>query len=692
MSIMNNPDDDGAIIITTNDLDVVTNGRGDDAPGGADAGTDTAARRLEMATLPLPPPPTRRRSLRQTVEPDRFVARPSLQGLTNEDGDAMFLARGVLVGGMATGGNHFPEGADADEGNDEPKHPFRVKHEDHTKNERAVELEADKPIHRTSFSLSMEGSNCDDLVLLDRKRPQDPQVDVPASENTMPTESYVNHHGTEFIGNQETHSAQDSNVSPALEKSDALSESIQSEQNSNNLTNDENLRDDNVEFKLSTPVIDHTSKQSVNHSFDVDTQFRYPTRKRSTKSRNDECDSGEDEGNDGGDDDARSAMAATEGDITSTTDYEGKLDFKISPFPPSHRMCKAVSCTKYAQGGKGLCCYHYTRYLVCTGKCASWTCDNCGGKNKATCRRCHKCQVKFGNSVKLKGKKKTYSSSLGGIVNEEKEVELIRATSVVAFEGSNPRSDRPDPSHGGELDSRNPKRTARNSAEEVLTSGVKIDVSSTPSHRGKKTVPNSTSSSMSCSNKINTLYDHLLDFSVSSPSSPTKMKGYYCRATSCNKRTQSLSNGFCRRHRNRYLICTGQCDFWTCDCGNKNIHYAKQCAICHTPSSEASPMSSKSMISPVAALATSSALVSFANVPELTLLERTRSELLNGRDCWICIDCAVEVPSITYPCWKCNKMISFVPLEVEEFEEFVQKQREMNMKRRQEEEKRHIRS
>jgi hypothetical protein len=75
--------------------------------------------------------------------------------------------------------------------------------------------------------------------------------------------------------------------------------------------------------------------------------------------------------------------------------------------------------------------------------------------------------------------------------------------------------------------------------------------------------------------------------------------------------------------------------------------------------------------------------VSFENVPEVTLLERTRNNLLNGRDGWICIDCAIEVPSITYPCGQCSKMISFVPLMMYEFEEFVKKQREINMTRRQ---------
>lgn len=61
---------------------------------------------------------------------------------------------------------------------------------------------------------------------------------------------------------------------------------------------------------------------------------------------------------------------------------------------------------------------------------------------------------------------------------------------------------------------------------------------------------------------------------------------------------------------------------------------------------------------------------------EIALLERTRYELLNGRDFWICTDCAIGVPSLTTPCGNCKRMIRFVPLEIEEFEHFVRKQRE----------------
>lgn len=64
-------------------------------------------------------------------------------------------------------------------------------------------------------------------------------------------------------------------------------------------------------------------------------------------------------------------------------------------------------------------------------------------------------------------------------------------------------------------------------------------------------------------------------------------------------------------------------------------------------------------------------------VSKTALLERTRQELLNGNDCWICTDCCVTVPSLATPCGSCKKSISFVPLEHREFEEFVRLQRQL---------------
>ena len=61
---------------------------------------------------------------------------------------------------------------------------------------------------------------------------------------------------------------------------------------------------------------------------------------------------------------------------------------------------------------------------------------------------------------------------------------------------------------------------------------------------------------------------------------------------------------------------------------------------------------------------------------ETVLLERTRFELLNGREFWICTVCEIAMPSLRAPCGGCGKMISFVLLEIGEFEEFGRKQRE----------------
>ena len=72
------------------------------------------------------------------------------------------------------------------------------------------------------------------------------------------------------------------------------------------------------------------------------------------------------------------------------------------------------------------------------------------------------------------------------------------------------------------------------------------------------------------------------------------------------------------------------------------------------------------------------------NASEDALLERTRYDLLNGNDFWICTDCVIGVPSLLMPCGRCHSNISFVPLTMPEFEDFVRKQRQIKRKRERE--------
>jgi hypothetical protein len=72
------------------------------------------------------------------------------------------------------------------------------------------------------------------------------------------------------------------------------------------------------------------------------------------------------------------------------------------------------------------------------------------------------------------------------------------------------------------------------------------------------------------------------------------------------------------------------------------------------------------------------------NDSEDALLERTRYELLNGNDFWICTNCVVGVPSVLMPCGRCHTTIPFVPLTMPEFEDFVRKQRQIKRKRQEE--------
>ncbi|KAL3776861.1 hypothetical protein ACHAWO_000589 [Cyclotella atomus] len=57
------------------------------------------------------------------------------------------------------------------------------------------------------------------------------------------------------------------------------------------------------------------------------------------------------------------------------------------------------------------------------------------------------------------------------------------------------------------------------------------------------------------------------------------------------------------------------------------------------------------------------------------MLEMTRYKLLSGQDCWICTSCSVIVPSLTMICGVCKRYPSFVPLEMNEFKDFVRGQR-----------------
>ena len=72
------------------------------------------------------------------------------------------------------------------------------------------------------------------------------------------------------------------------------------------------------------------------------------------------------------------------------------------------------------------------------------------------------------------------------------------------------------------------------------------------------------------------------------------------------------------------------------------------------------------------------------NASEDALNERTRYELLNGNDFWICTNCVIGVPSLFMPCGRCHSSIPFVPLTMPEFEDFVRNQRRIKRNREEE--------
>ena len=55
-----------------------------------------------------------------------------------------------------------------------------------------------------------------------------------------------------------------------------------------------------------------------------------------------------------------------------------------------------------------------------------------------------------------------------------------------------------------------------------------------------------------------------------------------------------------------------------------------------------------------------------------------------SNDFWICTRCVIGVPSLLMPCGRCHSNISFIPLTMPEFEDFVRKQRQMKREREEE--------
>ena len=317
----------------------------------------------------------------------------------------------------------------------------------------------------------------------------------------------------------------------------------------------------------------------------------------------------------------------------------------LPPSETKSKHCRAVSCAKFSQGQitNGFCHSHNSRYLMCTGLIPYWTCDECGNRNiskRVTCNTCH-VGIRTVGGKKRKGrtaaaaaagttankrKRKNYSSGSG---NEEEEddddddeddekVTFLRSTPAARRKDSHrptsiissSRRRSSNNTRGVEND-RYPRRNSRKSTADErllplssfnqphdLPSTFQTTTPSWPPRRFRPTTtsaattatPNSIgSSSNSYRSGVDIALDNMLDFEVvassssftSSSPTTTKSKRQRCRAKSCDKYSQTRSNGFCRKHYNRYLLCTGQYASRTCmDCGHENVEYLKQCSEC----------------------------------------------------------------------------------------------------------------
>ena len=404
------------------------NSRGDDdavsrvqARGGIDGDTRVAA----AGGLGPAPPLQRRRSLRQIVEPDRFVARPSLQGLTNADGDAIYLAGGILVGGMA---------ATASDSSMDAAYTKGMEVEDYEKYERSIRLAICVPVHHSSSSLSIVDSGY---------RSQDPQVEIRpiaiafASEITTTAEESFDPRCFNTTSKEEIESPPDSIAPQALEKSDT---SVSMYPEGSHLPQCGFRYSENLLSSTSNPPTDHASKSSITQSIEVNAEPRYPKRKRHNKSlqvewelgtdRDDDIDEDDGDNNDSlasaavevrkdsnptigssTDKDLRNSKRDTRSsaneielvlkqyDAPSTpraplrcdraetpnsrgsnkavdTTHDSMLNFSVGSPPSSTKSstCRATACKKYTQNNcNGFCRTHHNQYLICTGQSATWT-------------------------------------------------------------------------------------------------------------------------------------------------------------------------------------------------------------------------------------------------------------------------------------------------------------------------------
>lgn len=528
----------------------------------------------------------RRRSPRQISEPLRFVARPSKRGLSDADGDAIFLTMGQIH---------------------DPKHT-------------SPQDIGNGPICLTA--LSIEDSKRGRQSKLGKKRPQDGPIHPKKSEKKLKKEeSDASSVNDDFgpVGRQNTLASQTFSVPPTKEKilvsprsryrkeisTNTLKQSKMSEisdgpRRAKRSKNKICEHDDEVEFICSTSTEGkdskplrtfrgrntrsskstreiHFSTQKIGNSSKddvaptplsniVDTTIdnrvllgmrRERSATRNNRSHEKVCTN----------DNENSGQVVTSNETVltagSSTAHSKKcssilqdnmLDFQIRPTPTrlstGNYRCRAISCHKYIQGTHGFCHTHFNRYRICTGQCAWWECE-CGNRNIETTKRCRHCRCVRNekNIIHARSDSSAVTKKAGKLhktkVNAEISVKR-KAVCVIAMEAADACGEVVD-------------ETILCQKTSDITGGI----------RSLRTfVP--------------------LD-SVAEISQQRRTNGkgrVLCKVNNCGKFDQTNTDGFCKHHFNKFAVDSMEdlggdvIDSSVCDCGQVMGGERKQCASC----------------------------------------------------------------------------------------------------------------
>lgn len=322
-------------------------------------GDDDAATNLKHQQILQPP--TRRRSVRQICEPQRFVARPSRQGLSVADGDAIILAGKILENNRcACPSQPVPSVSQLPPTNDKSDSHLdimtektarvqrkRMPSESTKQNGDCTEDDDDDEVELVSFT---PGTEKQSISLFTRSctEPQPQNV-----KTTRKTRSSTKRSKKQHV---------------ALPSASTENARLRRSRDSAIIVDDFETKSHDIvpHISLTSAASATYNKGNINNFFNNGIRSHF---------------------------------------------HDSMLELQVLSEPTYQATerkytCRAISCPKVIQAGKqGFCSVHYNQFLICTGKCSWWECE-CGGRNIDSVNRCKEC-----NSAR-KGKSPTMSSPM----------------------------------------------------------------------------------------------------------------------------------------------------------------------------------------------------------------------------------------------------------------------------------------